>query len=95
MPNLIREPPETKDIEEYLKSEIAIHTIDLRERLVKFLIPAYSTAIGATLCIIFFQGFNLWGFKLAPNFIKWIGAATVGEVAGLLAIVVVSVFPKK
>lgn len=52
----------------------------------------FGGAILFTLVIIILQGFKLWGFVLDTSTINLIGAATIGEVAGLLGIVVKTIF---
>lgn len=67
--------------------------LKLRARVCRFLFKAFSGSLAATFGIILLQGFGLWGFHLEAGFLNWLGAATVGEMAGLFAIVVKSTFP--
>jgi hypothetical protein len=41
-----------------------------------------------TLGAYIFQGFNFTGFHLSEQSLNWLGAATIGQIAGLLAIVI-------
>jgi hypothetical protein len=53
----------------------------------RFLAKALGGSLAATFGIIILQGFHLWGFTLSEPFLHWLGAATVGELAGLAAMV--------
>ena len=66
--------------------------IYLRESVVAFIIFSYSGLLFATLAVILFQGFHLWGFNLPEKFLMWLGGATIGEVGGLALIVHKSLF---
>ena len=79
---------------EYIEHEEAMSNIALRERAASFLFKAYVGLLTATVLIIFLQGFQLWGFKLETGFLNWLGAATIGEVAGLAALVYGALFRK-
>ena len=59
----------------------------LRQRGFSFLLWAYGGLLVCTMAIFFFQGFGVWNFKLDPTLLQWLGGATVGEIAGLLALV--------
>ena len=79
---------------EYIEHEEAMSNTALRERAAAFLFKAYAGLLTATVLIIFLQGFQLWGFKLEAGFLHWLGAATIGEVAGLAALVYGALFRK-
>ena len=59
----------------------------MREGAIKFIYIAFGSILVFTMAIIVFHGFGFWGFELPPSFLHWLGAATVGEVAGLVFIV--------
>jgi hypothetical protein len=61
---------------------------EARNRIVGFLLAAYGCLLVATMAIFFFQGFRLWGFSLDLSILKWLGGATIGEIAGLLTITI-------
>jgi hypothetical protein len=83
-----------KDVstEEFIKREYALSHIRLRERIILFLFIVYGFAIGATFLLFFLRGFELISLTLSE--MKWLGGAVIGELAGLFAIVIKSVFPK-
>ena len=63
---------------------------DLQDYMAVTLLGIYAFAVIVTFAIIL-----LWGFKrleLETKFINWLGAATVGEVAGMLLFIVKKVF---
>jgi hypothetical protein len=62
--------------------------IRLRAQAFCFLRRAFGFSLVTTFGIIFLQGFHLWGFQLSDAFLNWLGGATVGQVAGLFAMVV-------
>jgi hypothetical protein len=66
-----------------------------RKTVVVFLLSAYGTLLGSTVIILFLQGFRLGGFKLESSTLSWLGAATIGEIAGLLTITIKALFPSK
>lgn len=64
---------------------------DLQDYMAVTLLGIYAFAVIVTFAIIL-----LWGFKrleLEAKFVNWLGAATVGEVAGMLLFIVKKVFP--
>lgn len=52
----------------------------------RFLLWAYGLLLASTLGIVLLQGFRVAGFDLRPDLVKWLGVASVGEVAGLLVL---------
>ena len=86
------EPAEELSASIYLKREIQL--ISLRTRAANFMFYAFGGLLISTLAIILLQGFNLGGFDLQMDFLSWLGAATIGEVAGLLLIVYGALFKK-
>jgi hypothetical protein len=44
--------------------------------------------------IFYLQGFKAWGFNLDASLLKWLGGATIGEIAGLLTLTFGAVFKK-
>ena len=91
---LSKKPPQRLTPKEYIEHEEAMSTIALRERAASFLFKAYAGLLASTVLIIFLQGFHLWGFHLEAGFLHWLGAATIGEVAGLAALVYGALFRK-
>jgi hypothetical protein len=72
--------------------ERAMARMAMQHHAVRFLFWAYGGLLAATIGIILLQGFRAWGFALDLGFLRWLGAATVGEVAGLAALVYGSLF---
>lgn len=64
-------------------------------KVVNFLLWAYGGLLAATMLIFFLQGFRLWGFSLEVGLLRWLGGATVGAIAGLLALTLRAVFRSK
>ncbi|KPJ51309.1 hypothetical protein AMJ40_00455 [candidate division TA06 bacterium DG_26] len=79
-------------VEEFVKREYALSEIRIKEKIVLFLLIFYGAAIGATFLLFYLRGFGL--ISLSTTEMKWLGGAVIGELAGLFAIVVKSVFPK-
>src|SRR5712691_1535347 len=79
---------------EYIEHEEAMSNIALREHAASFLFKAYASLLAASVLIIFLQGFQIWGFMLDAGFLNWLCAATIGEVAGLAALVYGALFRK-
>ncbi|SRR6266852_1839411 len=70
-------------------------TLAQQNKIINFLLIAYGVLLFATMAIFFFQGFRAWGFSLDPSLLKWLGGATIGEIAGLLTITLHAVFGQK
>lgn len=79
-------------VEEFIKRECALSEIRIKERIVVFLLIFYGVAIGATFLLFYLRGFGL--ISLSSAEMKWLGGAVIGELVGLFAIVVKSVFPR-
>ena len=77
-----------------IKTWVARQATRHQKRIVDFLLRAYGGVLIATILIILLQGFKVWGFSLEPSFLNWLGGATIGELAGLLALAVGAVFPR-
>ena len=75
-------PPQDLTVEEYFTLSRDRHENSIRNRLVAY----YGACLGFTFVVTLLQGFQLKGFNLDPAYLKWLGAATVGEIAGLLTI---------
>jgi hypothetical protein len=73
-------------LQEYARG-VFLKTIEsdqaLKLETVRFLRRAYGCTLSVTLIIILLQGFKLGGFTLPDSFLHWLGAATVGQIAGL------------
>ncbi len=66
-------------------------TIELQTYMAVTLLGIYAFAV-----IVTFATILLWGFRrleLPDKFVSWLGAATVGEVAGMVLFIVRKVFP--
>jgi hypothetical protein len=91
---LVKETSESLTPKEFIDREDALSIISIRERAASFLFKAYGGLLAATMAVIFLQGFQVWGFKLDSQFLHWLGAATIGEVGGLAALVYGFLFRK-
>jgi hypothetical protein len=65
---------------------------DLQGLVAIMILGIFSFAVMATFDVILFWG--LGALSLPAAFVHWLGGATVGEIAGLLIIIVRRVFPK-
>ena len=62
--------------------------IELQTRLTYLLAIAFSSALLLTIAVILLQGFAAWGFHLDQTTVNLLAAATIGEIAGLLTILI-------
>lgn len=53
----------------------------------QFLRRAFGASLILTYACIFLQGFGILGFHLTEQFLNWLGGATIGQTAGLFAMV--------
>jgi len=65
---------------------------DLRVLIALIVLGVFSFAVMATFDVVVFWG--LGTLKLPEAFVHWLGVVTVGEIAGLLVIIVRRIFPK-
>jgi hypothetical protein len=79
---------ERLSVTEYAQKVTVECDVEIRRKTVGFLQKAYGFSLLMTFTIIFFQGFNVGGFKLSDSFLQWLGVATVGQVAGLFAMAI-------
>ncbi|MBA7496880.1 hypothetical protein ES702_07489 [subsurface metagenome] len=70
-------------------------TIWMRVIAIKYLLIVYSGMLICTFTIYFLQGFKWRGFDLSYSLLNWLGAATIGEVGGLLALVYGALFRRE
>jgi hypothetical protein len=78
-----------------VKTWVTAVTTQQQIKVIDFLLRSYAGLLAATMLIFFLQGFRLWGFSLDPTLLRWLGGATVGEVAGLLGITFRALFRTK
>ena len=94
------DPARESDIIDYIISTELVRLVVLEnERLIRmrgvaflYILLIYGLLIVATITAIFFQGFNWFGFKLDTALLKWLGAAILGEVAGIAVTVYGALF---
>lgn len=88
-----------KSIEEISTHDIfkreKIGQIWMRETAIKFLLIIYAGALICTFLIYFFQGFHYAGFNLEYRLLRWLGGATIGEIAVLAMLVYGSLFRRE
>ena len=89
---LEKEAPSQLSTEDYITRVIITRTLGMQERIVWFLLWIYVGVIACTFTLIFLQGFKPCNFELPADFLKWLGAITIGEVAGLLCLTIGAVF---
>lgn len=80
------------DIRNWATEATLRHTLTQREKIIQFLLWSYGGSLLATMSIFYLQGFKVWGFNLDATLLKWLGGATIGELAGLLTLAVGAVF---
>lgn len=71
-------------VKEFIETETTLSTLRMRERLLTVLLICFTFVIVSTITIFFLQGFEVYGFNLDRAILQWLGAATIGEVAGLI-----------
>lgn len=75
-----------------VKNWVTAVTTQQQVKAIDFLLRAYAGLLIATMLIFFLQGFRLWGFSLDAGLLRWLGGATVGEIAGLLMLTLRALF---
>ena len=79
-----REPTSELPVKDWVQRVTVASDITLRSRLVTFLLSAYGGLLVGTMALFFLQGFRTAGFHLEEATMHWLGAATIGEIGGLL-----------
>ncbi len=74
---------------EWLKREVVLRTLKMREILLIALLILYGLLIVSNITIFFMQGFHYHGFVLETYLLDRIAWSTVGQVAGLLVLTIV------
>lgn len=74
--------PERLQPKEWVKAA----QIGIQEQMITFLLRAFGLLLFATMMVFFLQGFHFCGFTLDHDILMWLGAATIGEIGGLLTI---------
>ncbi len=92
---MLQTESELLTIGDFIQKAKAEHEIEMQAILVKWLVKAFVFLLVSTVIIIFLQGFKAFGFELEKGFLHWLGGAAVGEVAGILVIIIKYLFPKK
>ena len=82
------------EVKVWVEEITTTHIINQQDKIISFLLVAYGGLLLATMGIFYLQGFKTWGFNLDGNLLKWLGAATIGEIAGLLTLTFGAVFKK-
>lgn len=59
----------------------------IREQNFRFVRRAFGWALAVTLAMFLLEGFHVLGFSLDVRLLYFLGTATVGEIAGLFAMV--------
>jgi hypothetical protein len=87
--------PATLSVRDWVTKATAGHTFHLQKQIVGFLLRAYGGLLAASVLIFFLQGFGIWGFRLSETVLKFVGAGTIGEIGGLLALTLRAVFVRR
>ena len=95
MPPSPSEEPSPLSVKDWVTKVTTDHTINLQKRIVSLLLRVYGALLAASILIFLLQGLSLWGFKLSETVLKFVGAATLGEIGGLLTHTIRAVFGKK
>ena len=85
----------TTAVKDWVEQITTANSVNLQQRMVSFLLRAYGASLAATLAIFLLQGWHLWGFNLDAALLKWLGGATIGEIAGLLTLTFGAVFKRR
>lgn len=81
-------------VQDWVTQVTTEHKIDLQSRIVRVLLTAYAGLLCVVMLIFLLQGFRMWGFHLIEPVLQWLGAASVGAVAGLLTLTLRGAFGK-
>jgi len=82
----------TATVKDWIDQIVTVNQINLQQQIIGFLLKAYGGLLAATMLIFFLQGFKLGGFAIEAGLLKWLGGATMGEIAGLLTLTFGAVF---
>ena len=93
----------TKDTPDRLKNDWvsnaqeneAFNNTSRRNKILNWLIALFAFSVVCTQAVIFLQGFKAWGFVLPDSLLQWLGGATVGQFATLLAFLVRAIYRKE
>lgn len=85
----------TAEVKNWVEKVTIEHRISLQRKIIDFLLKAYAGLLIATMAVFVLQGFKLWGFNLESGLLRWLGGATIGEIAGLLTLTFGAIFGKK
>jgi hypothetical protein len=81
-------------VQDWVTKVTTVHKIGLQSRIVRVLLTAYAGVLGVVMLILILEGFRMWGFHLSEGVLQWLGAASVGAIAGLLTLTMRGVFGK-
>jgi hypothetical protein len=79
-------------VKNWVEEITTANRISHQQKVIDFLLKAYAGLLIATMAIFFLQGFKLWSFNLESGLLKWLGGATIGEIAGLLTLTFGAIF---
>lgn len=87
--------PDEVPLDRYIRSIERMRDMEIKGKLVNFLLFSFGGAVIATFTIFFFHGFKLGGFILPESLLHWLGVATIGEIGGLVFLVYGAFFKGK
>jgi len=82
------------ELEIISKTKELDHRIEVQGMMARWLVRTFVIVTFLTMAIFFLQGFDFCRFQLPESLLKWLGAATLGEIAGLLIIIIKAIFQK-
>lgn len=84
--------PSALEVKDWIDEITVTNRVYLQQKTIDFLLKAYGGLLISTVVIFFLQGFKIRGFNLDPALLKWLGAATISEIVGLLTLTLGAVF---
>jgi hypothetical protein len=94
VPEIVPQAPATVTTKDWVNTVTTQSHLNLQKRIIDFLLWAYGLVLAATIGIFYLQGFHARGFTIDLKVLLWLGAATIGEIGGLLLLTFRVVFKK-
>jgi hypothetical protein len=87
--SIVRQRTPDTPVKEWVLEVTTASDLTMKSRIVTFLLWAYGGLLATTIGVFLLQGFSQYtGFSLDQGTLHWLGAASIGEIAGLLTITV-------
>jgi hypothetical protein len=78
---------QTLPSKEWISRYAELQTIEQRNKAVKWSLRVFAATLFCTFGIYLLEGFRVMGFSLPEPLLKGLGWSTIGQVAGLVAVV--------